>query len=297
MEFNFKSSSPYSYLKYGDYCGKYKGEDYYMVPNPQSMINFRNIYDVFNKIEQAVVDLLNMGRSLEDDDREMTKFTFALFFVEQYGLLGFMAEAPVNPDFLLNKDVILKKGNFITKSCTMKTSDYFDLFFPFCTKEEMSYSVADNKVKINTNSDLQKMLEETSISNQLIYSTFYCEKIDWIVAYAKKMYKLYTSINSYNEDRLSDVFEKDIIDDFKVSGVPYRINMEGNKPEIAWQPNSLKQAIDMSFGFMMSSEKNPIRQCKHCGKVFLAKNPKAEYCRAECRNKANVYKSRAKNKE
>ena len=59
----------------------------------------------------------------------------------------------------------------------------------------------------------------------------------------------------------------------------------------------LKQAIDMSFGFMVCSEKNPLRICKHCGKVFYAKNPKAEYDSSQCRNQANVYKSRNKNKD
>lgn len=61
-------------------------------------------------------------------------------------------------------------------------------------------------------------------------------------------------------------------------------------------PYSLKKAIDMAFGFMLCSEKNPIRICKHCGKVFYAKNPKAEYDSSQCRNQANVYKSRNKNK-
>ena len=59
---------------------------------------------------------------------------------------------------------------------------------------------------------------------------------------------------------------------------------------------TVKQAIDMAFGFMLCSEKNPLRICKHCGKVFYAKNPKAEYDSSQCRNQANVYKSRNKNK-
>ena len=47
---------------------------------------------------------------------------------------------------------------------------------------------------------------------------------------------------------------------------------------------------------MLCSEKNPLKICKHCGKVFYAKNPKAEYDTSKCRNQANVYKSRNKNK-
>ena len=63
--------------------------------------------------------------------------------------------------------------------------------------------------------------------------------------------------------------EEDVIK-YYFSGVPYEINMYGKKTEIYWQPNSLKQAIDLSFGFMICSEKNPLKICKHCGKVFYA---------------------------
>ena len=52
----------------------------------------------------------------------------------------------------------------------------------------------------------------------------------------------------------------------------------------------------MAFGFMLCSEKNPLKICKHCGKVFYAKKPKAEYDSSQCRNQANGYKSRHKNK-
>ena len=51
----------------------------------------------------------------------------------------------------------------------------------------MSYTITNGKVVIETNSDLQRMLNRTSLSNQLIYSSFYCEKIDWIIEYAKKI--------------------------------------------------------------------------------------------------------------
>ena len=98
-------------------------------------------------------------------------------------------------------------------------------------------------------------------------------------------------INDYDEYKA-----RETINDYYFSGIPYKINMYGNIPEISWQPNSLKQAIDMTFGFMLCSEKNPLKICKHCGKVFYAKNPKAEYDSSQCRNQANVYKSRNKNK-
>lgn len=57
-----------------------------------------------------------------------------------------------------------------------KEKEYFALFFPFAKDTEMNYTVTNGKVEIETNSDLQRMLNRTSLSNQLIYSSFYCEK-------------------------------------------------------------------------------------------------------------------------
>ena len=73
----------------------------------------------------------------------------------------------------------------------MKTKDYFELFFPFTTNDEMNYTITNGKAVIETNSDLQRMLNRTSLTNQLIYSSFYCEKIDRIIEYAKKLYKTF----------------------------------------------------------------------------------------------------------
>lgn len=296
MEFNFKSNSPYSYMRYGNYEAKYKGKEQYLVPNPNGIINIRDLYDMFSKMDSIFVDLLNMGRMCSETDDERTKFASAYFFVKQYGLLGFMVDIPINTDFMLMDEITLKEDNFISKNCVMKTKDYFELFFPFATNDEMSYTVTNGKVVIESTFYLQEMLQQSSLSNQLIYSNFYCEKVDWIVDYAKKMYSIFKKIfDKQNNDVQEFNIEEDVIK-YYFSGVPYEINMYGKKPEISWQPNSLKQAIDLSFGFMLCSEKNPLKICKHCGKVFYAKNPKAEYCSPQCRNQANVYKSREKNK-
>ena len=250
---------------------------------------------MFSKMDSILVDLLNMGRMCSETNDERTKFASAYFFVKQYGLLGFMVDIPINTDFMLMDEVTLKEDNFINKNCVMKTKDYFELFFPFATNDEMSYTVTNGKVVFESTFYLQEMLKQTSLSNQLIYSNFYCEKVDWIVEYAKKMYSIFKKIFDTQNNIQEFNIKEDVIK-YYFSGVPYKINMYGKTPEISWQPNSLKQAIDLSFGFMLCSEKNPLKICKHCGKVFYAKNPKAEYCSPQCRNQSNVYKSREKNK-
>ena len=47
----------------------------------------------------------------------------------------------------LNDEITLKENNFISKNRTIKSKDYFELFFPFGTNDEMSYTVTNSKVK------------------------------------------------------------------------------------------------------------------------------------------------------
>ena len=134
MEFNFNTRNPYSYMKYGGYRGEYKDNEYYMVPIPEASINARDLYDVFSKLDNALVDLLNVGRLCsEDDNDERMKFTATLFFVEQYGLLGFMVDAPINKDFLLDNEIVLKKDNFI------KELDYTDSEYKKNLRKHMNF--------------------------------------------------------------------------------------------------------------------------------------------------------------
>ena len=77
MEFNFKSNSPYSYMRYGGYQGKYKENEYYLVPKPEESINIREVYDMFSQIDSALVDLLNMGKICTDLETYTAKFTCA----------------------------------------------------------------------------------------------------------------------------------------------------------------------------------------------------------------------------
>jgi hypothetical protein len=73
----------------------------------------------------------------------------------------------------------------------------------------------------------------------------------------------------------------------------YRIELL-DKPTIVWDFHSLLLAIQMMFSFMLTDDKNTLRLCKHCDKVFNATNPKTVFCSAQCKNQYNVYKSRSK---
>mgnify|MGYP004546945455 FL=1 len=65
---------------------------------------------------------------------------------------------------------------------------------------------------------------------------------------------------------------------------------------VEFQITCLKQYIDYYFAKTVAKDINLLRICKFCNKAFLAVNPKAEYDTPQCKNKANVYKNRAKSK-
>ena len=50
----------------------------------------------------------------------------------------------------------------------------------------------------------------------------------------------------------------------------------------------------MMFSFMLTDSENPIKLCRHCTKAFVASRPSAVFCSPQCKNKHNVYKSRAR---
>lgn len=60
--------------------------------------------------------------------------------------------------------------------------------------------------------------------------------------------------------------------------------------------NIKQEIIVFNLATLVNSEHIKIKFCKHCKNAFIVKNPKAEYCNPQCKNQANVYKIRAKNK-
>ena len=52
--------------------------------------------------------------------------------------------------------------------------------------------------------------------------------------------------------------------------------------------------IDENFKLYAIQEKKYLKLCKHCGKAFVASNPKTEYDTFSCKNQENVYNSIAR---
>ena len=55
--------------------------------------------------------------------------------------------------------------------------------------------------------------------------------------------------------------------------------------------------VQMMFSFMLTDEKSSLKVCKHCGNAFVASRPNSVFCSGKCKNRYNVYKSRAKDKD
>lgn len=67
-----------------------------------------------------------------------------------------------------------------------------------------------------------------------------------------------------------------------------------DKPTIVWDFHSLLLGVQMMFSSMLTDSENPIKLCRHCTKAFVASRPSAVFCSPQCKNKHNVYKSRAR---
>ena len=130
----------------------------------------------------------------------------------------------------------------------------------------------------------------SDVNKLLAGSNLYCEPLDMFIQYAKYLYSLLNNISNeenYNIDELLKQFE---INNVKIS------LSRKDTLAIEFQITCLKQYIDYYFAKTVAQDINLLKICKFCNKAFLAVNSKAEYHTPQCKNKANVYKNRAKNK-
>ena len=97
-----------------------------------------------------------------------------------------------------------------------------------------------------------------------------------------------------NEDKKA-IYQK-YANMFNPNNVAFNFDFADEKTFLNWNFNSLFQAIELILAFNETNERKEVKMCKHCFKPFIAKNLNSDYDTASCRNVANVYRSRAKNK-
>lgn len=299
MEKIFKHSNSY-WVKYSEYeKRKNKNGEPYIAPAPKSEVK---MFKPLENAEQMVIDALNVGLiCMSRESTEQDKEQAVLGFVSEYGLLGFMTAIPTTPKFMDFDTVYLLKNQFI-KAETMSTYDYIDIFFPF---EKLNITGNGENRKWDITGDVQMMALAMTKQNEPMAAGMeaqrnYAEPYDWLVRQFKDWaFTFYTSILYYNDfDKLGDE-EKSLYRQamgcFDGIAPTYHIELL-DKPTIVWDFHSLLLEIQIMFSFMLTNGKNPLKICKHCSKVFKATRPKAVFCSPQCKNRYNVYKSRAKNR-
>ena len=288
------------WFKYNDYEMIELEGKHYITPKETSKVS---MYDPFDVSDEILVDILMIGRYIEKNDIASSNDKI-MEFVKKYGLLGELTYLPLNTDIVAQNKVYLPKQNLVSGQETMSAYDYIELFLK-CKKKQ----------KVVMRKNARGEILELSIENEMnplaivdrpgeyavVFSRAYSECLVWIMDYARTLYLTFEAIENYS--KVQDAYTKQIYDNrianFNPSKIACKVlmgNKKDDKPVLEWNFNSLKLAIDTMFALNETTERKTVKMCKHCGKPFSSDNIKAEYCSPQCRNQANVYKSRAKNK-
>ena len=239
--------------------------------------------------ESVLIDFMNIGKSAIYKESDLEEKVIE--FVNKYSTLGLINDFPINKYFFLDEKIVLKDYNYIENSdmtTIIDRKEYFKLFFPTYTDTQIEKLIKD-ATKLAEESAMEKYT--TSDINKLITgSNAYYEPLDMFIQYAVYLYNLlnYSSLND-------EINTTELLKQFSANNIQMNLTQNGAF-SVQFQINCLKQYLDYYFAKTVSKEINLLKICKFCNKAFLANNPKAEYDTPQCKNKANVYKSRAKNK-
>ena len=287
------------WIKYSEYDAvQNAGGDWYIMPTKDAV---PSVYDPIEKAEEIVVEALNIGIKLSSGAKEFytneRMIAEICVFAEKYGLLGFMTALPTTPEFMEYDMVYLPKTRHIRKE-SMPSKEYAKLFFPF-----------DDKINENPNPNRRYIKEDGSImvslaartkpkAIEMAYQQTYAESADWLFTQFKDWALIFAgSILHYELVDTKDAEDAELYRQAVAAfdgNVPFFHIELFDKPVMVWDFHSLAAIIHLILGFMITDDNQPLRACKYCNRAFVAKHPKAEYCKPACKNKHNVYKSRGK---
>ena len=288
------------WFRYDGYEIKEIDEKHYITPKENSKII---MYDPFDLADDILVDILMIGRCVEKNDIEESNKKI-MEFVEKYGLLGELTYLPLNTDIVKQNRIYLPSGNLVSEKETLPTDEYIELFLK-CKKKQkvvMKKNARGEILDLSVENEMNPLaLIDRPAEYAVVFSRAYSECLVWIMHYARTLYLTFEAIENYS--KAQDAYTKQIYDtrikEFNPSKIACKILMGKNKedkPVLEWNFNSLKLAINTMFALNETTERRTVKMCKHCSKPFASQNLKAEYCSPQCRNQANVYKSRARNK-
>lgn len=218
--------------------------------------------------KEILIALLNTGRLMRNSSVESAE-QLILNFVNRYGLLGAIAELPLNKDFY-NHELVFIDNNMFMASGVMPTENFEKLFF------------SKGEPRITTSFELDDYISSRS----------YSEPLTWIATYISELYEILLLCEKYKTE--PDAFSFLLNDKLKTN-IRYSLTVT-DKIQMQYEFNSLMAVLNFTMANLLSTEGLPLKICKHCGKAFIAENKRAEFCSERCRNQFNVYKSRAKAK-
>ena len=228
----------------------------------------------------VLIELLDIGKSVYFNETDVEGKV--MDFVSKYGLFGFINYFPVNELYFLDNEIVLKADKMIDEY--MVKSDvisYIRIFMPNLLNQDIvdKLATAKENIKANRITENSKML----INMNFVYSHDYGEPLEMITKYANQLYEDLLKIQNEDDKELNT---KDFATLFE----------NRNGKEIVLKYETLKNAMDAVFVSEVMAEVRKLKICRYCDKPFFAVNPKAEYDTPACKNKANVYKFRSKEK-
>lgn len=300
---NLFSKTSANWVRYSRYEWKKDSIDVlYITPSDDAR---PTMYSPLMDAEQLVLDAVDIGihcMQKEKHSKDGQIKEKIMSFIVNYGLLGLMTALPTTPEFIQYEAVYFPKNHFI-KEESLTTERYLSYFFPFDKIDfrkkgkESSWSVTDT--------DIAALIMATPNNPQAVTMSFqkeYAERYDWLVtAFTDWAFTFFSSFLYYQDFNQLNELQKEIYRQgmaaFGGIAPTYHIELATDGPQIVWDFHSLLLGIQMMFSFMLTDAESPMKVCKHCGKAFIASRPSAVFCSPQCKNRFNVYKSRAKDKD
>lgn len=275
-------TSPFCYV-YSKYkIEEINGKKYVMSEESAT----KKTISITEHIDDLLIETLNIGK--KEFFKETIQDFELLNYYAKYGSFGFMIDLAINKFFILDEKVAVRDSFYINRKENidfMNIEEYLNFFFPKLNKREISSLIKKCK---DVASDTRKEDYLTSIINEyLIYSEHYAEPVELILNYARSLYKNLISTLDNKPLTIKLPF-------LSVNHLEHKIDDLYYNNSFGFTINYLKQAIDISYAMQMAQDIRLLKICNFCEKAFIANNPKAEYDTPQCKNKANVYKSRGK---
>jgi hypothetical protein len=274
-------------------------------------------YDPLKVVDEIVADALNVGIMCVGNNTDEAKIESAILdFCGKYGLLGFMTALPTTPDFWEDEFAHIPK-NPIMRPAKMPVKEYVDMFFPPEKAEMMNQKAKamqwllgdlipgdEPPIGIGDRETyaLQMKFRGMPSAQKQTFLRGYAEPYEWLHDQFCDWATMLCAVRFYHDEHDDTMRELHRRAMFAFGGIAphYRVvfdEADNDKPKIKWDFHSLLQTIQMILSFALTDEAQPLRICKECSKVYLAADPRSQFCSHDCKNRYGVRKSRHSKQE